>query len=82
MRADLLLAALLLAGCAALKNTPQQDQSSAAWAACKAEGRTGNLQLIRVEPDGRYWFSYSAGGYEDAKACMAEQFAKMRRTVR
>jgi hypothetical protein len=71
------LAALLLAGCATA-NTPQQEKTYAAWAACQAEGRIPHtMQLQRVEADGRWW--WQGYGQSAIKTCMAEQFGKMRR---
>jgi hypothetical protein len=73
-----LFAALLLTGCASLGNTPQQEMSYAAWAACQADGRIPHtMQLRRVEPDGRWW--WEGYGQSAITTCMAEQFDKMRR---
>jgi len=44
------------AGCAGLKNTPEQDLAYARWAAC--EPRSGLADIDRVEPSGRIWFTY------------------------
>lgn len=49
----LILAAVLLAGCATFQNTPAQDRTWAAYAGCKAQGRVSQGQIYRVEPDGR-----------------------------
>lgn len=71
----------LLTSCAMTANTPQQDQTYAAWAACQADGRIpAQAQLTRVEPDGRYWMFGLAGsyGFAAAQTCMNEQFTKMR----
>jgi hypothetical protein len=79
--ARLAVLALLLAGCSAVSNTPQQEKTYAAWAACQAEGRIdGNVQLTRVQSDGRWWWATRDGsfGVGPIKECMAEQFAKMR----
>jgi hypothetical protein len=48
--------ALVLAGCASLKNTPQQDLAYARWAAC--EPPSGLIDIDRVEPSGRIWFTF------------------------
>jgi hypothetical protein len=78
-RNALMLAAVLLAGCAALQNTPQQNRTWAAYDACRGQVPT-NVVLLRVEPDGRYWFSTGDGSYgrEQLVGCMREEFAKRR----
>jgi outer membrane biogenesis lipoprotein LolB len=48
----LVLAAVLLAGCATVQNTPEQERTWAAWEACKAAGRVTHWQIERVDPDG------------------------------
>jgi hypothetical protein len=48
--------ALALAGCASLKNTPEQDLAYARWQAC--EPPSGLIDIDRVEPSGRIWFTY------------------------
>lgn len=48
--------ALALAGCAGLKNTPEQDLAYTRWAACKPQ--SGLADIDRVEPTGRIWFTY------------------------
>ena len=74
----------LLSGCAG--NTAQQDMVYRAWETCRAQGRIpGQIQLARVEPDGRYWIqplqdSRSAYGVSPAQMCMDEELAKMKHT--
>ena len=79
-RTALVLAAVLLAGCAT-KNTPQQERTWAAYEACKAEGRVTHVYIDRVEPDGRArWAATSSPyGLQELEACMREQFAKTQR---
>lgn len=79
-RTALVLAAVLLAGCAT-KNTPQQERTWAAYEACKAEGRVTHVYIYRVEPNGlaRWRASDTAYGFQEAQACMKEQLAKPRR---
>ena len=48
--------ALVLAGCASLKNTPQQDLAYSRWAKC--EPPSGLTDIDRVEPNGRIWFTF------------------------
>jgi hypothetical protein len=50
-RNALILAAVLLAGCASVQNTPQQERTWAAYEACKARIPT-NITIQRVDPDG------------------------------
>jgi hypothetical protein len=75
-RAIAIPVALLLGACAVLQNTPQQDIVWAAYNGCKAEGRIpSNIQLIRVEPDGRAWYSTysSAYGAQELERCIADK---------
>ena len=75
----LILAAVLLVGCASVQNTPpQQDRAWAAYEACKAAGRVTHWQLDRVEPDGRTsWNTTSSPyGFQEIEACMREELAK------
>jgi hypothetical protein len=75
-RAIVILVALLLGACASLQNTPQQDLVWSAYNGCKAEGRIpSNIQLIRVEPDGRAWFSTysSAYGAQQLERCITDK---------
>ena len=72
----------LTAGCATFQNTPQQDRTWAAYDSCKAQGRVTHVQITRVEPNGRYWYSASDTLYGGSAlvACMEEEFAKRRAT--
>jgi hypothetical protein len=47
---------IVLAGCAGVKNTPQQDLAYARWASC--EPSSGLIDIDRVEPNGRIWFTF------------------------
>ena len=70
------LALAMAAGCAAMQNTPAQERTWAAYHACQAEQRVpGNIQMTRVEPDGRYWYQWmsSAYGAEGFQQCMTEK---------
>ena len=75
-----LLVLALLLGCASGADlTPQQARTYAAWEACKAAGRiSSDIQLTRVTPGGRYYYhsSGSGYGYNEMRACMAEEFSK------
>ncbi len=72
--AQSLAAVLLLTGCAAFRNTPAQDRVWAAYNACKAEGRSGNVVILRVDQDGRYWYENRSGvSISTLQACMAEK---------
>ena len=74
----LILAAALLAGCATLQNTPEQERTWAAWEACKAAGRVTHWQIDRVDPDGtiRWTATGSPYGLQEIQACMQEEWAK------
>src|SRR5436309_11665643 len=70
---------LLLTGCASTGNTLQQDRVWDAYAACKASRSVPtNIQIERVEPDGRYWYRTGDGsfGQQALQACMQEELAK------
>jgi len=70
-------AAVLLAGCAAVQNTPQQDRTWAAYEACRGQVPT-NITIDRVDSNGRYWFSSREGsfGFSALTGCMREELAK------
>jgi hypothetical protein len=76
----LALAALSLTSCESMRATPRQDYVWAMWDQCKStdELRTSTVGINRVEPDGRYWSSVTAGPFEvewpRVQACMNEQF--------
>jgi hypothetical protein len=74
----LVLAAVLVVGCATVQNTPEQERTWAAWEACKAAGRVTHWQIERVDPDGtiRWWASGSPYGLQEIEACMKEGWAK------
>jgi hypothetical protein len=55
-RGAAVLLALSLSACATARNTPEQDLAYARWRACA--GPSTLLEIDRVEPDGRIWFSY------------------------
>ena len=71
------LTAVLLAGCATLKNTPQQERTWAAYEACKGRIPT-NITIQRIDPDSRYWWQTREGsfGQTQLEGCMREEFAK------
>ncbi len=76
----LLVIASVVTACAQTGNTLKQDLTYAAWDKCQAEGRIpSQVQLTRVELDGRYWIQGATGsfGFGDTFKCMNEQFAKM-----
>ena len=73
-----IVAAAILAACTSVQNTPQQDLVWSAYNQCKAEGRIpANIQLERVEPDGRAWYSAysSAYGAQELQRCIAEKIS-------
>jgi hypothetical protein len=68
--------AVLIVGCASLRNTPAQDLIYEAWRACQREGRIDlNVTLDHVEPDGSYWVRTRGGqaGRQAAFDCMREK---------
>ena len=53
-----LIVSAFLAGCASLRTTPQQEYTLASFRHCEQSGTRGQILLNRVDPDGRYWYSY------------------------
>ena len=78
MRIGVVVLVLVFAGCAAMKNTREQDLVWEAYHACRAENRIPvTVQIERVEPNGTYWWrAYSSAyGTEDMNVCMNEKVA-------
>jgi len=74
--AILVVAAVLGACATAVKNTSRQDLIWSAYNQCKGEGRSpSNIQLTRVEPDGRVWYAAnrSAYGAQELERCLNEK---------
>ena len=70
------LGSLLLGACPTGRNTPLQDLVWSTYKQCKAEGRVpSSIQLDRVEPDGRAWYSASRSTYgtQELESCMTEK---------
>jgi len=70
------LIGLAIVGCASVQNTPAQDAVWAAYNQCRAEGRVpANVQLMRVDPDGRaYYQTYTSSyGGADFERCLTEK---------
>jgi hypothetical protein len=70
-------AVVLLAGCASMKNTPQQDYVWEAGRIC--DGQVAFWKMERVESDGRYWVRSASNippGRDDYFRCMQEQFSR------
>ena len=75
-RASAVLVAVILAACASVQNTPQQDLVWSAYNQCKADGRVRtDVQLVRVEADGRAWYSSysSAYGVQQLERCLTDR---------
>jgi hypothetical protein len=80
MRTLVLVVAVGLVGCAVMKNTPAQEAIWSAYAQCQYEGRIpNNVQMVRVESDGRYWYEWMNGsrGSMDLEQCIREKIAAM-----
>ena len=73
----LLLFLVFLTACAAVKNTPAQDVSDAAWKACS--WKYPGVGLTRIDPDGTIWFWSAAGGGEMSgmNACLQQERGKL-----
>jgi len=56
----LLLASLLLTGCATLANTPQQERTAQAAERCRGLLPADGV-IQRIEPDGKIWVAGSTG---------------------
>ena len=77
-RSVFVLIGLAAVGCASFQNTPAQDAVWAAYNQCRAEGRVpSNVQLMRVDPDGRaYYQTYTSSyGGADFEGCLQEKIA-------
>ena len=48
--------AMAVSACAGLRDSPEQELAYTRWSAC--EPPSGLVDIDRVEPDGRIWFSY------------------------
>jgi hypothetical protein len=62
-----------------MQNTPAQDAVWAAYNQCRAEGRVpSNVQLMRVDPDGRaYYQTYTSSyGGADFESCLTEKMSR------
>jgi hypothetical protein len=74
----LILGAVLLAACASMQNTPQQDYVYEMGRTCETEKGITSTKVERVAPDGRYWIRGRGAGYEQEYprffACMQEQY--------
>lgn len=70
-KAPVVIAALVLAGCAMAQNTPAQERTWQAIAKCK-ELQPSGYQVTRVEPDGRYFYRFGdfAGGVGPWQDCI------------
>ena len=76
--ASFILVGAILGACTTVQNTRQQDLVWAAYNQCKAEGRIpNNIQVVRVEPDGRAWYSAysSAYGSQAFERCVTEKIS-------
>ena len=82
MRTLVLAVAVALAGCAMMKNTPEQDRVWDAFHACQYEGRIpGNIQLINVRPDGGYTYQWTSSAYgaADVRGCISEKYRELQK---
>ena len=77
--------AILVGACTStIQNTPRQDLVWSAYNQCKAEGRVpANIQLERVEPNGRPRFSAysSAYGAQELERCLNEKISTISQTA-
>ena len=58
--------ALLMAGCAALKNTPAQDEAWSRWAGCRSQVTGPDIKIVQL--DGR--ISFWSNGPDDGRAML------------
>jgi len=58
---------VLAAGCAATQNTLAQEL---AWERANKCNGVGNMQVLRVEPDGKIWYQYGSGGATEFNECL------------
>ena len=70
------LVGLFIVGCSSAQNSRGQDAMWVAYHRCLSDGRVPtNVQLIRVEPNGRGWYqTYSSSyGGADFERCITER---------
>jgi len=72
----LALAPCLLAGCASMRNTPQQEAAYALFDQCKAETNS-SARLLQVYPDGGFtWVKGTDNSDQGMKECMVQKGRK------
>jgi hypothetical protein len=62
--------ALLMVHCAALKNTPAQDEALSRWAACRSQVSGPDIRLVQLDGRIRFW----SNGADDGRSmvdCLA-----------
>jgi hypothetical protein len=72
----LVIAAVLLSGCASMRNTPQQDATHALFAQCRAETNS-SARLKQVYPNGSFtWVMGTDTSDQGMKDCMVKKGQK------
>lgn len=73
-----LTAAVLIVGCASMRNTPQQEWVMTKFEECRTKTGGWNARLDRVEPDGRYHVTVAQTqtDYNRVEACLKEEFQR------
>jgi hypothetical protein len=65
-----ILLGLLMANCAALKNTPAQDEAWSRWAACRSQVTGSDIRSVQLDGRITFW----SNGADDGRAmrdCLA-----------
>jgi streptogramin lyase len=74
-----LMSVVVVGACtSSVKNTPRQDLIWSAYNQCKGESRVApNVQITRVESDGRVWYTAnrSAYGAQELERCISEKIS-------
>jgi streptogramin lyase len=74
-----LTGAIVVGACTStVKNTPRQDLIWSAYNQCKGESRVApNVQITRVEPDGRVWYTANRSSYgsQELERCINEKIS-------
>ena len=60
--------ALLMADCAALKNTPAQDEAWSRWAACRSQVTGSDIRIVQLDGRITFWSNGADDGRSTSSA--------------
>ncbi len=61
-----IILALLMADCAALKNTPAQDEAWSRWAACRSQVTGSDIRIVQLDGRITFW----SNGADDGRSML------------